>query len=89
MGIIFLLFGKNKGFQDSYNATYPKKGDNPFGCLSPWQFGLNYGPFVIMLENYLSEHTWKIFKQCPHIITGLRRAGFKGGWLDNTKHLNS
>lgn len=59
MGIIFLLFGKNKGFQASFNATFPKRGDNPFGWLSPWQFGLNNGPVVIMIENYRSGHTWK------------------------------
>jgi hypothetical protein len=82
MGMIFLLFGKNKGFQASFNATFPKRGNNPFGWLSPWQFGLNNGPVVIMIENYQSGHTWKIFKECPHIITGLRKAGFKGGWLE-------
>src|SRR4030081_3500328 len=85
MGIIFLLFGKNKGFQASFNATFPKRGDNPFGWLSPWQFGLNNGPVVIMIDNYLSGHTWKIIKQCPHIINGLRKAGFKGGWLEEVK----
>jgi hypothetical protein len=87
LGIIFLLFGKNKGFQASFNATFPKRGNNPFGWLSPWQFGLNNGPVVIMIDNYLSGHTWKIFKQCPHIITGLRKAGFKGGWIEES-HLN-
>jgi len=85
MAIIFLLFGKNKGFQASFNATFPKKGDNPFGWLSPWQFGLNHGPCVIMIENYQTGHTWKIFKQCPHVIIGLRRAGFKKGWLEEVK----
>jgi hypothetical protein len=85
MGIIFLLFGKNNGFQASFNATFPKRGTNPFGWLSQWQFGLNNGPVVIMIENYESGLTWKIFKQCPHIITGLRKAGFKGGWLEEMK----
>ena len=85
LGIIFLLFGKNQGFQASYNATFPKRGNNPFGWLSPWQFGLNNGPVVIMIDNYLFGHTWKIIKQCPYIITGLRRAGFKGGWLQEVK----
>jgi hypothetical protein len=85
LGIIYLLFGKNKGFQASFNASFPKRGDNPFGWLSPWQFGLNNGPVVIMIDNHLSGHTWKIIKQCPHIINGLRKAGFKGGWLEELK----
>ncbi len=85
MGIIFFLFGKNKGFQASFNASFPKKGGNPFGWLSTLQLGLNRGPVVIMIENYLSGHTWKVFKESPHIVRGLRKAGFKGGWLDEVK----
>jgi hypothetical protein len=82
MAVINLLYNDRRGFQASFNATFPKKGKNPFGWLSPWQFGLNHGPVVIMIENYRSRLTWEIFKQCPAIITGLRKAGFTGGWLD-------
>jgi hypothetical protein len=82
IAVINLLVNEHRGFQASFNATFPKRGKNPFGWLSPWQFGLNHGPVVIMIENYRSGLTLKIFKQCPAVITGLRRAGFTGGWLD-------
>lgn len=80
--IIRLLVEEHGMFRASFNATFPKKEDNPFGWLSPWQYGLNQGPVVIMIENYRSGLTWRIFKQCPHVITGLRKAGFTGGWLE-------
>jgi hypothetical protein len=80
--VINLLFNEHRGFQASFNATFPKRRSNPFGWLSPWQFGLNHGPVIVMIENYRSGLTWKIFKQCPAIIAGLRKAGFTGGWLD-------
>jgi hypothetical protein len=82
MVIINLLLNERRGLQASFNATFPKNGKNPFGWLSPWQFGLNNGPVIIMIENYRSGLTLKTLKQCPAVITGLRRAGFTGGWLD-------
>jgi len=24
---------------------------------------------------------WQLMRECPSIVTGLRRAGFTGGWL--------
>jgi len=35
-----------------------------------------------MIENYRSDFFWDLMKRCPYLITGLRRAGFKNGWLD-------
>ena len=49
------------------------------GWVSPWRFGLNEGPIVLMIENYLSELTWNTVRTNPDIVTGLRRAGFRGG----------
>ena len=70
------------GFDASFNPTFPHKGLNPNGWISPWIFGLNQGPIVIMIENYQSGLIWNTVRKCPHIINGLRKAGFTGGWLD-------
>ncbi len=70
------------GFDASFNPTYPEKGRNPNGWVAPWQCGLNQGPIILMIENYKSGLIWKTMKKCPHIINGLRRANFTGGWLD-------
>jgi len=72
----------NYGFDASFNPSYPEKNVHPNGWISPWQFGLNQGPIVIMIENYKTGLIWETMKKSPQIINGLRRAGFTGGWLD-------
>jgi hypothetical protein len=44
--------------------------------------GIDQGPILLMAENYRSELVWTHLRRNPYIITGLRRAGFTGGWLD-------
>ena len=73
------------GFDASFNPTYPERTTNVNGWVSPWRFGLNQGPIVMMIENYHTELIWEIMRNCPHIIEGLRKAGFSGGWLDAIK----
>ncbi|HEY5390929.1 MAG TPA: glucoamylase family protein, partial [Hanamia sp.] len=70
------------GFDASFNPTFPERVVNPNGWVSPWQFGLNQGPVILMIENYKSGLIWNLLKKCPHIINGLHRAGFTGGWLN-------
>ena len=71
------------GFKAAFNPTHPGEPGNPFGWwVSPWHFGLNEGPVVLMIENYRSDMLWRLMRGCPHIQTGLRRAGFTGGWLE-------
>lgn len=70
------------GFDASFNPTYPDTTRNKNGWVSPWIFGLNQGPIILMIENFRSELIWKCIRVCPHVIVGLRKAGFRGGWLD-------
>jgi len=70
------------GFKASFNPTHPGEPGNPYGWwVSPWHFGLNQGPIVLMVENYRTGLLWRLMRSCPYIVTGLRRAGFDGGWL--------
>ena len=69
------------GFKASFNPTYPGQSVNSHGWVSPWHFGLNQGPIVLMIENYRTGLVWRLMKKCPYIASGLRRAGFDGGWL--------
>ena len=73
------------GFDASFNPTFPANSRNRHGWVSPWIFGLNQGPIILMIENFQSQLIWKTIKRCPYIVEGLQRAGFRGGWLDN-KH---
>jgi len=44
-------------------------------------FGLDQGAIVLMIENTRSNLIWNLLHQCPYIVSGLKRAGFQGGWL--------
>jgi hypothetical protein len=70
------------GFKASFNPSHPGKSGNQCGWwVSPWHYGLNQGPVILMLENHRSGLLWRLMRDCPYIVTGLRRAGFAGGWL--------
>jgi hypothetical protein len=68
-------------FRCSLNLTFPDRSDTGAGWVSPDHFGINIGPVVLMCENFRSELIWRLMRACPHIVTGLRRAGFTNGWL--------
>ncbi|MGI8917697.1 MAG: glucoamylase family protein [Pyrinomonadaceae bacterium] len=67
------------GFKCSYNPTFTSGKKK--GWVSEGYYGLDQGPIVMMIENYRSGFMWRLMRSCPYIINGLRRAGFKGGWL--------
>jgi hypothetical protein len=69
------------GFEASFNGTYPEKTNSEFGWVSPWIFGLNQGPIVMMIENVRNELMWRLMRKCRYVGGGLRLAGFRGGWL--------
>ncbi len=67
------------GFKCSFNPTFSSGSIQ--GWISKGYYGLDQGPIVLMIENYRSELLWRLMKNCRYVIEGLRRAGFKGGWL--------
>jgi hypothetical protein len=69
------------GFKASFNPTCPDADGSPHGWVSPFHFGVNEGPIVLMIENYRSGLIWRLMRQCLYLVAGLRRAGFKNGWL--------
>jgi hypothetical protein len=71
------------GYKATFNPTFPIEPNREFGWVSLYHFGLNQGPIVIMIENYRSGLLWSLMRQCPYLVTGLRRAGFGGGWLES------
>ena len=69
------------GFKPSFNQTFIVE-DSPTGWwVTPYHFGIDQGPVVLMVENYRSGLVWDTMRRCPAVIAGLRRAGFTGGWL--------
>ena len=70
------------GFDASFNSTF-SDDHRAQGWVSRWRLGLNEGPIVVMIENHRSQLVWNLFRSSPHIVAGLRRAGFRSGWLDD------
>ncbi len=70
------------GFKASFNPTAAKRADDRIGWVSPYHFGINEGPTVLMIENYRSELIWSLMQRCAPLKAGLVAAGFTGGWLD-------
>jgi hypothetical protein len=82
------LKGNNPyGFDASFNPTFPATSKDRHGWVSPWIFGLNQGPIILMIENFQSELIWRTIRKCPYIVEGLRSAGFRDGWLDDKRLL--
>ena len=67
------------GFKCSYKPTFTS-GKNK-GWVSKGYYGLDQGPIVMMIENYRTGLIWRLMRRCPVIVDGLRRAGFRNGWL--------
>ncbi len=66
-------------FASSFNPTLA--GTDGGVWFSAGHFGLDQGITVMMIENHRSELIWRLMRGCPHVANGLRRAGFRGGWL--------
>ncbi len=62
-----------------FNATAHAPGGKTW--ISEGEFGLDQGMTVLMIENFRTGLPWRLGRSCPYIKTGLRRAGFRGGWL--------
>ncbi len=72
------------GFKCSYNPTFTSGKRKGKGWVSQGYYGLDQGPIVMMIENYRSGLLWRLMRRCPYVVKGLRRAGFRGGWLGPT-----
>lgn len=77
------------GFLDSFNPTFdtdikPQHGKvvRGIGWFDTDYLGIDQGPIIAMIENHRSGLVWRVMRTNQHIIRGLKRAGFTGGWLD-------
>jgi hypothetical protein len=69
------------GFQASYNPSFKDDGEPGHGWVSAYHFGINEGPAVVMIDNYRQDFVWGLMRHCCYVKAGLRKAGFRGGWL--------
>ncbi|HEX7777805.1 MAG TPA: glucoamylase family protein, partial [Vicinamibacterales bacterium] len=69
------------GFKASFNQTYQVRDAATGWWVTPSHFGIDQGPVILMIENYRTGLIWNIMRRSSYIVAGLRRAGFRGGWL--------
>jgi hypothetical protein len=77
------------GFVDAFNPTFRLDVPVQHGRVDPergWfdtdYLGIDQGPILAMIENHRSGLVWRVMRRNPHVVRGLRAAGFTGGWLD-------
>jgi hypothetical protein len=73
------------GFKPSFNQTFDVPNSATGWWVTPYHFGVDQGPVVLMIENYRSGLIWNVMRRSPYVVAGLRRAGFHGGWLDGAQ----
>ena len=66
-------------YASAFNPTL--SGASGGAWVSPGYFGLDQGIVMMMIENHRSELIWRLMRNCTPVAAGLRRAGFRGGWL--------
>lgn len=67
---------RDYGFADAFNPTFNN------GWFDVDYLGIDQGPIVAMIENYRTGLVWNTMKKNAHVVQGLKRAGFGGGWLE-------
>lgn len=69
------------GFKASFNPLFHGEAHDGVGWVSPFHFGINEGPTVLMIENHRTGLIWSLMRRCKALKAGLEAAGFEGGWL--------
>lgn len=66
-----------------FNATAGAPGGQDW--IAPGRVGIDQGLIVLTVENFRSGLLWRLSRDNAYFRTGLRRAGFKGGWLNHPR----
>ena len=78
------------GFWDAFNPSFTALDVRlTHGRIEPgrgWvdtdMLGIDQGPLLAMMGNHRGELVWQAMRRNAHLVRGLKRAGFTGGWLD-------
>ena len=92
LGEIYERYGEHLyaeyGFLDAFNPSFrfnetPQSGViiDGLGWIGTDYIGIDQGAILLMAENYRTELIWDYMKMNTYIQSGLRKAGFVGGWL--------
>ena len=77
------------GFLDAFNPSFEFADLARAGRVVPGKgwvdvdyLGIDQGPILAMVENHRSGFIWRVMRGSAMLQAGLRRAGFRGGWLE-------
>lgn len=80
------------GFVDAFNPSFAFPELARVGRVLPghgWidvdYLGIDQGPILAMVENHRSGLVWRVMRGSAMLRTGLRRAGFSGGYLEEQR----
>ena len=65
------------GFLDAFNLTFEEGG-----WFNKDYIGIDQGPILIQIENLQTGLIWETLKKNKYIQSGLIKAGFTGGWME-------
>jgi hypothetical protein len=78
------------GFLDAFNPSLTEPMPLQHGKIVPgvgWfdgdYLGIDQGPIVLMIENHRTGLVWRLMRRNEHLVRGLCRAGFDGGWIED------
>ena len=82
------------GFVDSFNTSFNYedvklhwgRSVKGFGWVDTDYLGIDQGPILAMMQNHLNGLVWRVMRANPVIRRGLKRAGFTGGWLEDSQN---
>ena len=69
------------GFKATFNATIADKFPQSKRWVSPFHFGINQGPILLMIENYRTGLIWNLMRECAYVVAGLRRSVLRADGL--------
>ncbi len=85
-GRIFAAYGLLDALNPTFRLDTPVQHgrvDPEHGWFDTDYLGIDQGPVVAMIENWRTGLVWRTMRRNPHVVRGLRLAGFTGGWLDS------
>jgi hypothetical protein len=78
------------GFADAFNPSFDYATEVTTGRIvkgKGWfaadYLGIDQGPILLMIANHRNDFVWRVMKRNVYLRTGLQRAGFTGGWLND------
>lgn len=69
------------GYQPAFSTVFHHQRGGCGRWVSPYHFGVDKGPAIIMVDNFLHDSVWRLMRGNRYVRAGLQQAGFEGGWL--------